>query len=141
MADNPAQKTQRIGISLEDDLLTQFDDLIARGGYTNRSEAIRDLIREKLTAEKLADPETTAIAAIFVVYDHHQAKLAQKLIQLQHSHLLHAISSIHIHITRHNCLEVILLRGKINEIQKLGDNIISLKGVKLGKVNLIAADE
>ena len=141
MADNPAQKTQRIGISLEDDLLTQFDDLIARGGYTNRSEAIRDLIREKLTAEKLADPETTAIAAIFIVYDHHQAKLAQKLIQLQHNHLLHAISSIHIHITRQNCLEVILLRGKIKEIQKLGDNIISLKGVKLGKVNLIAADE
>lgn len=141
MADTPAQKTQRIGISLEDDLLSQFDDLISKGGYTNRSEAIRDLIREKLTAERLADPETTAIAAIFVVYDHHQAKLAQKLIQLQHSHLLQAISSIHIHITHHNCLEVILLRGKIKDIQKLGDNIVSLKGVKLGKVNLIAADE
>ena len=141
MHDRPAQKTQRIGISLEEDLLSRFDDLITQGGYTNRSEAIRDLIREKLTAEKLANPETTAIAAIFVVYNHHQAKLAQKLIHLQHSHLLHAISSTHIHITRHNCLEVILLRGKIREIQKLGDTIISLKGVKLGKVNLIAAEE
>lgn len=141
MTDNTEQKTQRIGISLEDDLLSQFDNLISKGGYTNRSEAIRDLIREKLTAEKLKAPNTTAIAAIFVVYDHHQAKLAQKLIKLQHSHLLHAISSIHIHITHHNCLEVILLKGKVKEIQKLGDKIVSLKGVRLGKVNLIAADE
>jgi len=140
MAHIHTQKTQRIGISLEDDLLSEFDDLISKGGYTNRSEAIRDLIREKLTAQKLEKPNTTAIAAIFVVYDHHQAKLAQKLIQLQHSHLIHAISSIHIHITHHNCLEVILLKGKIKEIQKLGDNIVSLKGVKLGKVNIIAAD-
>ncbi|MBW8014846.1 MAG: nickel-responsive transcriptional regulator NikR [Planctomycetes bacterium] len=141
MAQSSAQKTQRIGISLEDDLLSQFDDLITKGGYTNRSEAIRDLIREKLTAQKLKAPETTAIAAIFVVYDHHQAKLAQKLIQLQHSHIIHAISSIHIHITHHNCLEVILLKGKVKEIQKLADSILSLKGVKLGKVNLIAAED
>lgn len=140
MAKKAEPKTQRIGISLEEDLLSKFDDLITKSGYTNRSEAVRDLIREKLAAQKLADPNSSTIAAIFVVYDHHQAKLAQKLIQLQHSHLIHAISSIHIHITHHNCLEVILLKGKVKEIQKLSDNIVSLKGVKFGKVNFITSD-
>lgn len=141
MTDNSHGKIQRIGVSLESDLLCEFDTFITKQGYTNRSEAIRDLIREKLISEKLASPQTTAIAAIFVVYDHHQSKLAQKLTHLQHSHLLKTISSIHIHITHHNCLEVILLRGKVSDITKLGDNIVSLKGVKLGKVNLIAVDE
>jgi len=141
MGDEKQLKTQRIGVSLESDLLEDFDSFISEQGYTNRSEAIRDLIREKLTAEKLTEPDTTAVAAIFVVYDHHQSNLAQKLTSLQHSHLLKTISSIHIHITHHNCLEVILLRGKVSEITKLGDNIVSLKGVKLGKVNLIAVDE
>ena len=141
MSDKNQAKTQRIGVSLENDLLCEFDTFINEQGYTNRSEAIRDLIREKLTSEKLTSPQTTAVAAIFVVYDHHQSKLAQKLTHLQHSHLLQTISSIHIHITHHDCLEVILLRGKVSEITKLGDNIVSLKGVKLGKVNLIAVDE
>ena len=81
----------------------------------------------------------TIVGAIFVVYDHHQAKLAQKLIQLQHSHILHTISSMHVHIGHHECLEVILLKGKVGEITKLGEKIVSLKGVMLGKVNLIAA--
>ena len=132
---------QRIGISLESDLLEQFDLFIKNQGYSNRSEAIRDLIREKLTQEKLGEPETEAVAAVFVVYDHHQAQLAQKLIKLQHSHLLKTISSMHIHIGHHDCLEVILLRGKVREITKLGDSIVSLKGVKLGKVNLISVAE
>ena len=132
-------KLQRIGVSLEDDLLSQFDGLIDKQGYATRSEAIRDLIRDKLTNEKFSDPQAEAVGAIFVIYDHHQAKLAQKLIQLQHSHLLHTISSMHVHISHHECLEVILLKGKVGEITKLGEKIVSLKGVMLGKVNLIAA--
>ncbi len=134
-------QVQRIGVSLESRLLSGFDKLIARQGYSTRSEAVRDLIRDKLTAEKLADPKTKAIAAVFVVYDHHQARLAQKLIQLQHSHLLKSISSMHVHLDHHKCLEVILLRGKVSEITKLGDSIVSLKGVELGRINLIAADK
>jgi len=132
---------QRVGISVEELLLRRFDKLIARAGYANRSEAIRDLIREKLTAEQLANPKTKAVAAVFVVYDHHQHGLGQKLTALQHSHLLKTISSMHVHIGHHDCLEVILLRGKVREITKLADNIVSLRGVKSGTVNLIAVDE
>ncbi len=134
-------QVQRVGISLESELLGQFDAFITRQGYTSRSEAVRDLIRDRLTQAQLGEPETEAIAAVFVVYDHHQAQLAQKLIKLQHSHLLKTISSMHVHIGHHECLEVILLRGKVSEITRLGDHIVSLKGVKLGKVNLIAATE
>jgi len=134
-------QVQRVGISLESELLGQFDAFITRQGYTSRSEAVRDLIRDRLTQAQFGEPQTEAIAAVFVVYDHHQAQLAQKLIKLQHSHLLKTISSMHVHIGHHECLEVILLRGKVSEITKLGDHIVSLKGVKLGKVNLIAATE
>ena len=134
-------RTERVGISLESKLLSQFDRLIARQGYSNRSEAIRDLIRDRLTSEKLAQPKTRAVAAVFIVYDHHHAQLAQKLIQLQHSKVLHSIASMHIHLDRHNCLEVVLLRGTVSDITSLGDQIVSLKGVHSGQVNLIAADE
>ncbi len=129
---------ERIGISLDGDLLTGFDALIKQQGYTNRSEAVRDLIREKLAKEKLANPKTQAVAAVFVVYDHHHPQVSQKLMALQHSDFLKIISSIHVHIGHHDCLEVILIRGKVSEISKLGENIVSLKGVKLGRVNLIS---
>ena len=135
------EKVQRIGISLENGLLEKFDKLIDDQGYQNRSEAVRDLIRGRLAEQQLSDPKTEAVAGVFVVYDHHHPQVTQKLTKLQHSELLKTISSMHVHLDHHNCLEVILLRGKIKEIQKLGDNIVSLKGVKLGKVNLIAADE
>ena len=135
------EQMQRIGVSLESKLLSQFDKLIAAQGYSNRSEALRDLIRNRLTTEQLADPETEAVAAVFVVYDHHRRQLAQKLIQLQHNQLVKSISSMHVHLDHHNCLEVILLRGKVSEITKLGDNIVSLKGVKSGRVNLVATAE
>ena len=129
---------ERIGISLDGDLLAGFDALIKQQGYTNRSEAVRDLIREKLVKEKLANPKTRAVAAVFVVYDHHHRQVSQKLMALQHSEFLKIISSIHVHIGHHDCLEVILIRGKVSEITKLGENIVSLKGVKLGRVNLIS---
>ena len=134
-------RVQRVGISLESELLRQFDAFISGQGYSSRSEAVRDLIRDRLTQARLGQPQTEAIAGVFVVYDHHQAQLAQKLIKLQHSHLLKTISSMHVHIGHHDCLEVILLRGKVSEISKLGDRIVSLKGVKSGKVNLITAAE
>ena len=129
---------ERIGISLDKNLLADFDKLIAKQGYQSRSEAIRDLVRQRLSQEQLADPQAEAVAAVFIVYDHHAAKLAEKLISLQHSHLLHAISSLHVHLDQHDCLEIIVLRGKVGEINKVGENILSMKGVKLGRVNLVA---
>ena len=129
---------ERIGVSLDKDLLDSFDKLIAGRGYQSRSEAIRDLVRQELSREKLADPKANAVAAVFLVYDHHAAKLSEKLIALQHSHLLHAISSLHVHLDQHDCLEVIVLRGPVSEINKVGENILSMKGVKLGRINLVA---
>ena len=131
------QQVERIGVSLDRKLLSMFDKLIAKQGYRNRSEAIRDLIRQQLSVERLSHPKTKAVAAVFLVYDHHLTKLMQKLTDLQHSHLLQTISSIHIHLDKHNCLEVIVLRGQVDEINKMAENILSLKGVKLGRVNLV----
>jgi CopG family nickel-responsive transcriptional regulator len=129
---------ERIGISLDKALLSDFDTLIAKQGYQSRSEAIRDLVRQQLSQERLSDPQAEAVAAVFVVYDHHAAKLTEKLVGLQHSHLLHVISSLHVHLDKHDCLEIIVLRGKVGEINKVGENILSMKGVKLGRVNLVA---
>jgi CopG family nickel-responsive transcriptional regulator len=129
---------ERIGVSLDKDLLADFDKLIAKQGYQSRSEAIRDLVRQQLSQERLADPQTQAVAAVFLVYDHHAANLAEKLIAIQHSHLLHAISSLHVHLDHHDCLEIIVLRGQVAEINRMGENILSMKGVKLGRINLVA---
>jgi len=129
---------ERIGVSLDKDLLADFDKLIAKQGYQSRSEAIRDLVRQQLSQERVSDPEAHAVAAVFLVYDHHAANLAEKLIAIQHSHLLQAISSLHVHLDHHDCLEIIVLRGLVGEINRVGENILSMKGVKLGRVNLVA---
>jgi len=132
------QRIERVGVSLEKELLSKFDKLIAKKGYQSRSEAIRDLIRQQLSDERLTDPKAEAVAAVFVVYDHHSTKLMEKLTDLQHSYLLQTISSMHIHLDERDCLEVIVLKGEVAEINKTAENILSRKGVKLGKINLIA---
>ena len=131
---------ERIGVSLDKDLLAQFDKLIARQGYQSRSEAIRDLVRQQLSQQRLSDPDTEAVAAVVLVYDHHATKLTEKLIALQHSHLLQAISSLHVHLDRHDCLEVVVLRGQVGEIHRVGEQILSMKGVKLGRINLVQTE-
>ncbi|OHB63823.1 MAG: hypothetical protein A2Y77_01270 [Planctomycetes bacterium RBG_13_62_9] len=130
----------RIGVSLEKELLDAFDGLMAKKGYPSRSEAIRDLIRQQISVEKLADPKAKAVAAVFLVYEHHSTKLMGMLADLQHSHFLQVISSMHIHLDEHNCLEVIVLRGPVGEINKTAESLISLKGVKLGRINLLATE-
>ena len=134
---------ERIGISLDNELLAEFDELIARQGYQSRSEAIRDLVRRQISQKQLENPEAEAIGAVFLVYDHHAAKLAESLIELQHSHThagaLQIISSLHVHLDEHDCLEIIVLRGRIGEINKVAENILSMKGVKLGRINVVAA--
>jgi CopG family nickel-responsive transcriptional regulator len=128
---------ERVGVSLEKELLSKFDELISKKGYQSRSEAIRDLIRRQLSSERLANPAAKAVAAVCVVYDHHATNLMEKLTNLQHSHILQTISSIHIHLNEHDCLEVIVLRGLVREINKVAENLISLKGVKLGRTNFV----
>ena len=131
---------ERIGVSLEKDLLSIFDALIAKRGYPSRSEAIRDLIRRHISDEQVSNPKATAVAAVFLVYNHHSTKLMGMLTSLQHSHLLQTISSMHIHLDQHDCLEVIVLRGQVGEINKTAESLISLKGVKLGRINLLATE-
>jgi len=133
-------KVERIGVSIDEKLLAKFDKLIAKRGYGNRSEAIRDLIRQQLSTEQLSDPERKAIGAVCLVYDHHSTKLLQKLMALQHNHLLETICSTHIHLDAHDCMELIVLKGKAGEINKMAEKILSQKGVKLGRINLIPAE-
>jgi len=134
-------KTERVGVSLDKKLLSMFDMLIRKQGYSNRSEAIRDLIRNRLSQEELTSPTSQAIAGVFLVYDHHVTRLSQNLVDLQHYYLLQVIASTHVHLDHHNCLEVIILKGKVKEIEKLGNNIASLKGVKLSRINIMTTGE
>ena len=134
------EQVERIGVSLEKQLLAKFDKLIAKQGYPSRSEAIRDLIRRQINSDRLSEPKAKAIAVVSLVYDHHAANLMQKLTELQHSHLLQTISSLHIHLDHHNCLEIVVLKGRVSEINKVADKIISLKGTRFGKVNFIPSE-
>ncbi|MBN2533797.1 MAG: nickel-responsive transcriptional regulator NikR [Spirochaetales bacterium] len=124
---------RRFGISLEDDLLSQFDSLCRKQGYTNRSEAIRDLIRKALIKKEWLEGKTETTGVVMIVYDHHQYQMAQKMTDKQHEHYTSIIASLHSHLDHHNCVEIILLRGKAKEIQHISDEIISTKGVKYGQ--------
>ncbi len=129
---------ERVGVSLEKELLDAFDKLIAEKGYQSRSEAIRDLIRQQLNDTRLQNDKAEAVAAVVLVYDHHATAIMERLTELQHSHVLKTISSLHVHLDHHDCLEVIVLRGKVGEINKMSEKLISIKGVKLGRINLLA---
>jgi CopG family nickel-responsive transcriptional regulator len=131
-------KIERIGVSVDSDLLEQFDRQIEQKGYANRSQAIGDLIREYLAEEQLKNPAAEAVAGIFLVYDHHTTGLNHKLTEMQHNQFLHVIASTHIHLDHHNCLEVIILKGKTGQIKKLADSLASVKGVKNSRVNLMS---
>jgi CopG family nickel-responsive transcriptional regulator len=129
---------ERVGVSLDKALLAKFDVLLETQGYPNRSEAIRDLIRDRLAREQLSNPDVDAVAMVYLVYDHHNSKLTHELTHLQHNHLLHTIVTTHVHLDHHHCLETIILKGKVGELEKLASHIASIKGVKLSKINLIA---
>ncbi|MEE9440896.1 MAG: nickel-responsive transcriptional regulator NikR [Candidatus Thermoplasmatota archaeon] len=128
------EKITRFGVSIEPDLLKKFDKVIKKKGYTNRSEAIRDIIRENLIAETTEDPNSEAIGTLTMIYDHHAGNLTNKLLDLQHYHHKEILTTTHIHVDHDNCLEVLVLKGKTRNIQKLADNIKSLKGIKHGEL-------
>ena len=132
-------QVERIGVSLEKKLLVEFDGLISKRGYQSRSEAIRDLIRAEISGECVSNPRARAIAAVLLVYDHHSTRLMEKLAGLQHSHVLQTISSMHIALDEHVCLEVIVLKGAAGEIRRVAERMLSQKGVKVGEVSFVAA--
>ena len=129
-----AEKITRFGVSIEPDLINKFDKVIKKEGYTNRSEAIRDLIRKDLIEEKNKNPDEEAIGTLTMIYDHHVVSLTDRLLDLQHDHTKEILVSTHVHIDHNNCLEVLVLKGKTGKIQKLADNIRSLKGIKNGEL-------
>ncbi len=126
--------TIRFGVSIQDQLLNRFDTLIAQNGYVNRSEAIRDLIRNALVENDLGNEEEEAVGTISLVYDHHTRDLSDKLTVHQHSHYQEIISSLHVHLDHHNCLEVVVARGKSKDIKHLAQELIGTKGVKHGRL-------
>lgn len=123
---------KRFGVSLEEDLLENFDKLIDGSGYANRSEAIRDLIRDALVQNEWKEEKETA-GAVILVYDHHRRGLGEKITEAQHHHFAQIISTLHVHLDHDNCLEVVLLKGMAGEIRKIADALISTKGVKHGR--------
>lgn len=129
-------KITRFGVSLESSLLEKFDRLNEQKGYKNRSEAIRDLIREKMVTEEWASSDSAheTVGVFSLVYDHHQRDLNQTLNGIQHRYVDVIVSSTHVHIDHHNCLEVIILRGKQDIIKKISDELASTRGVKHGKL-------
>ena len=124
---------ERIGISLEKKLLGQFDRLIRAKGYSNRSEAVRDLIREKLIEQEWTAPAGETVAAVFIVYEHETMELSQKLTGIEHEEYHHVVATLHVHMDPENCLEILVLRGPGKEIQRLGERLISMRGVKHGR--------
>jgi len=128
----------RTAVSLAPELLAAFDRYIGERGYDNRSEAIRDLIREKLSEQELYRPQAPAVGVVALVYDHDQLQLPRRLTRLQHHHTPTVVSTVHVHLDEHHCLEVVVLRGKSGEVGDLGNRLVGLRGVKYGKLFLAA---
>jgi len=125
----------RFGVSLENELLDNFDNLIKARKYSNRSEAIRDLIRQELLKKDLTEDREVA-GAITFIYDHHQRNLLNKIIDVQHDYQDIIQSSQHIHLDHHNCLEIVAVKGNSKKVSKLSDTLKALKGVKHGSLSM-----
>lgn len=128
----------RIGVALDSDLLKRFDRSIAQRGYTNRSEAFRDLIRDQLVNEQTATPEAAVVGTITLIYDHHAHGVSEKLTELQHAHHELIVSTTHAHLDHDSCLEVLIVHGKSAKVGQFADRLIGLKGVQHGRLVMTA---
>jgi len=131
-----AKEIVRFGVSMEKSLLKSFDELILRKGYTNRSEAVRDLIRDRLVEEEWRGGEKEMIGTVTLVYNHHTRGLLDTLIDLQHHFHELIISTMHLHLDEENCLEVLAVKGRADKIKAVADKLISVRGVKHGKLTM-----
>ena len=129
----------RIGVAIDSDLLGKFDELIARRGYTNRSEAFRDLIRDAMIEQKAERPDSVVVATVTLVYDHHVRRLSEKLTDMQHEHYHNVLSTLHVHLDHDHCLEVVVLKGKSAAVRRMADALISAKGVKHGRLTITSS--
>ena len=124
----------RIGIALDSELLKRFDRSIARRGYTNRSEAFRDLIRDRLVTEQTAAPDAIVVGTVTLIYDHHASGITEKLTEVQHEHHELVVSTSHAHLAHASCLEVLIVHGKSAKVEQFADLLIGLKGVQHGRL-------
>ena len=129
-------KTIRFGISLDADLLEQFDALCEKQGSPNRSEAIRDLIRAALVEDRWQRENSLVAGTLTMVYDHHKSDLAQRLTAQQHDFHDLIITTLHVHMDHHNCLEVTIIKGRATMVKELADKMIALRGVKDGNLTM-----
>ncbi|HXY55209.1 MAG TPA: nickel-responsive transcriptional regulator NikR [Nitrospirota bacterium] len=126
----------RFGVSIDSQLGKRFDEHIKRKGYSTRSEAIRDMIRDVLVEEQWESGKQETVGTITIVYNHHTRELDHALTDMQHQSYHQIISALHVHLDAHNCLEVLVVRGKSPEIKKISDRLIGTKGVKHGKLTM-----
>lgn len=129
----------RFGISLNPELLKKFDEIIKEKGYANRSEAIRDLIRDFIVAEEWKKPGGEVVGALTLLYDHEVRGVVDRLTDLQHRYHANVLSSMHVHLDEHNCMELLVIRGIAEDIKRIADYLISSRGVKHGKLVMSAA--
>ena len=129
-------ETIRFGVYLDSDLLERFDELCTERDYSNRSEAIRDLIRGALVENEWENAEGASAATLTLIYDHHKSDLAKKLMSIQHDahHLI--ITTLHVHLDHDNCLEVTIVKGRASQVKELADQLIALRGVKDGSLTM-----
>lgn len=131
----------RFSVSLEADLLEQFDRYCKEGKFATRSEAIRQLLRETLTAHAWESDAQDAAATLTLVYDHHRTHLAERLLELQHRHTDMVVSTMHVHVDHNNCLEVIVLRGRAGTLQKMASELRGLRGIHKGELVLAKTED
>ena len=125
----------RFSVAIPEGLLDDFDACVARRGTsTNRSEVRRDLMREKLVEEVVGDPDVEVVGSITMVYDHHTPDLSHKLDNIQHQHLAQVVSTMHVHLDHHNCLEILAVRATHQAVRELADCLLGTKGVRHGKL-------
>ena len=131
----------RFGVSMEKRILGALDKIVARRGYANRSEAIRDLVRAEQVRQAWETEQGPVIGTLTLVYDHHVREVGERLVSLQHDHETIVHSTMHVHLSHRMCLEVIVMRGQPREIQQLADQLIAARGVKHGRLVATAGEE
>ncbi len=125
----------RFGVAMDEDLLQRFDEFVARRGVArNRSEAVRDLVRDALVESEWEDSDEEIVGTVTMVFDHHASDLSERLDALQHEHYRQIVSAMHVHLDAHNCLEVLVIRGSSAEVRGIADGLLGTKGVKHGKL-------
>lgn len=129
-------KLARFGVSMDEQLLHNFDQIIEEKGYQNRSEAVRDLVRDAILQQKWVNDSETVAGAILLFYNHHQNKLLNEMTAIQHDYHDNILATTHFHIDKNNCLELIVVKGIASDLQTLSDKLITLKGVFYGKLTV-----